>query len=287
MEIILDVLVDAFVDSIKLIPLLFIIYMIIEATGKYAGDGMAYTVMKAEKFGPLIGGVLGIIPQCGLSSAAASLYSSRIISVGTILAVFLSTSDEMLPLFISANMDISFIFTVLGVKMLMAIVTGYIVDASIRILHLNKNETMEDLRGVGVCACCKNVFVEALKRTLQVFGYIFIFSLFLGLIIELIGQDILASLLNSVPIVSELIAALIGLIPNCASSVIITELYLEGVINAGAMFAGLLVNAGVGLLILYRYNKSKKDTMRLVSILYISGVVWGIIIDLLNLNFLW
>lgn len=294
-DLFIDSLLDALIDSAKLLPFLFIIYILLEFLDRKTGTKVYQWIRKAKNYAPLLGGAIGVIPQCGLSAAAATLYSGKVISVGTMLAVFLSASDDMIPIFLSEAVPITLMLKILGIKMLIAIISGYLVDLVWKLTHkqaeapkapvrmMSKKKVVQEEQ-VVICtaACCRgNFWVAVLKHTFQVFGFIFVVSLILNVIIGAIGEDVLGNIFQNVPILGEFIAALIGLIPNCASSVVITQLYLSGVMTMGALFAGLLVNAGVGTLILFKTHKNKKECALILSILYFLGVFWGIIIELL------
>ena len=280
----LDWFLDALIDSLKMLPFLYVIYLLIEFLEHKAGSRFPQIVGKARGIGPLAGGLVGAVPQCGLAAASASLYSGRVITLGTLLAVFLSSSDEMLPILISEAVPAVRIIKIVGLKILIAVVSGYIVDLVLRSRNSvdeKAKQEAEDAFGAFHCHC--NVFLSALKHTLEIFIYIFVFSFLLNIIIGLVGQEKLAGILSSVPVVGEVIAALVGLIPNCASSVVITQIYIEGIIGAGPLFAGLLVNAGVGTLVLIRTNKSRKCSLGILAVLYGTGLFWGIMISLLNI----
>lgn len=248
---------------------------------------MQERIRTAGTFGPVWGGLLGIMPQCGFSAAASSLYAGRVITVGTLLAIYLSTSDEMLPILISRAVPAQTIIKMLAVKVLIAVVSGLLVEI-IYVRILKRHEKAMDIHSVCEeedCHCEGGVLSSAFRHTMTIFFYILVISLALNGVIELIGEDTLASLFSAVPVVGEMVAALVGLIPNCASSVIITELYLDGIISAGAMIAGLLVNAGVGILVLLRLNHDAKQNAGIIAALYGLGVFWGVIIELLGITF--
>lgn len=281
-----DAILDSLIDTVKLIPFLLITYIIMEFIEHKTSHKTKDAIKKSGNFGPLIGGILGVVPQCGFSAAASSLYSARIITLGTLIAVFLSTSDEMLPILISEAVDVRIILSILGIKLLIAVVVGFIIDLFFR----KKFETSEDEPEIKDlcehehCHCEHGIFKSALKHTINITLYIFIISLVLNIIIYFIGENNLAHILNSTPVIGPIIAALVGLIPNCASSVIITQLYLSNVLNFATMIAGLLVNTGVGLLILYRTNKDLKENIKITVLLFAIGVIFGIIFDLIGFN---
>lgn len=274
-------------DNIKLLPFLFLTYLLMEALEHTTGGKVQSRIKNAGKVGPLWGGLLGILPQCGISAAASSLYAGRVITVGTLLAVFLSTSDEMLPIFISAAVPASTVFKILMTKAVIAILSGFIAEFVYVNLFKKKEKDM-DIHVVCEeehCSCEDGVLKSAIRHTLKIFFYILIITFILTLILEVIGEDKLAVVFQNVPVIGEMIAALVGLIPNCASSVVITELYLSGVIGAGAMMSGLLVNAGVGLLVLYRLNRNWKQNAGIVAALYGFGVFWGAVIEMFGIVF--
>lgn len=283
----LDIILDTLLDSVKLLPFLFLTYLCMELLEHHTNDKTSRIVEKAGKSGPIWGGLLGVIPQCGFSTAAASLYSGGVITVGTLLAIFLSTSDEMLPIFISEAVPIATIGKILATKVVIAIVSGLLVEL-VFLNILKQKEKHMDIHVVCEeehCHCEDGVLLSAVKHTLRIFIYIILISFVLNIVIAGIGEDTIASALSTIPVLGEILAALIGLIPNCASSVIITELYLDGLIGAGAMMAGLLVNAGVGLLVLFRLNRHWKENLAIVVTLYGIGVFWGIVLDLAGIVF--
>ncbi len=281
-----DAILDSLIDTVKLIPFLLITYIIMEFIEHKTSHKTKDAIKKSGHFGPLIGGILGVVPQCGFSAAASSLYSARIITLGTLIAVFLSTSDEMLPILISEAVDVKIILSILEIKLVIAVVVGFIIDLFFR----KKFETSEDEPEIKDlcehehCHCEHGIFKSALKHTINITLYIFIISLVLNIIIYFIGEDNLAHILNSTPVIGPIIASLVGLIPNCASSVIITQLYLSNVLNFATMIAGLLVNTGVGLLILFRTNKDLKENIKITVLLFAIGVIFGIIFDLIGFN---
>lgn len=279
-----DVILDTLLDTVKLIPFLLITYIIMEFIEHKTSKKTKDFIKKSGRSGPLWGGLLGIVPQCGFSAAASSLYSARIITLGTLIAVFLSTSDEMLPILISEAVDIGTIITILLVKLAIAVLVGFLMDLFFRKKFEDSSEEPEikDLCEHEHCDCEHGIFKSALKHTINITLYILIISFILNLIIHFVGEDNLSHLLNSTPVVGPIIASLVGLIPNCASSVIITQLYISGVLNFATMIAGLLVNTGVGLLILFRTNKDLKENIKITILLFSIGVIFGIFFDLIG-----
>ena len=282
-----EIIIDSVIDSIKLLPFLFLTYLFMEWLEHKTGSAARNTIRIAGKLGPVWGGLLGVIPQCGFSAAASSLFIGRVITVGTLIAVYLSTSDEMFPIMISNAVPAATIIKILACKAAIGIISGLVVEY-VYTHVLKKQEKELDIHEICEeerCNCEHGLLSSALTHTLHVFVYIFLISLALNIIIGLVGEETLAGLFTGAPIVGELIAALVGLIPNCASSVVITQLYLEHIIGAGAMMAGLLVNAGVGILILFRLNHDRKQNFRIIGLLYGLGVFWGIIIELTGIVF--
>lgn len=277
----IEILEDAVLDTIKLIPFLFITYVIMEYIENKMSQKMKEKIEKSGKFGPLVGSMVGIIPQCGFSASATNLYASRIISIGTLFAVYLSTSDEMIPIFVSTSMPVSLMLEILLIKFVLAIAFGFLIDFVYRRLNLNeKNKKIVDLCEEEHCHCHENGIIRAsLKHTFNITIYIFLITLIINILIGIVGEDVIAGAIQNNAVLGPILACLIGLIPNCASSVIITNLYIENVINISALIAGLLTGAGVGLIVLFRTNKKHiKENISIVAILYFLGVIsgWGI-----------
>lgn len=282
-----DICLDTVADSVKLLPFLFLTYLLMEWLEHRTGGSVQRKIQAAGKSGPVWGGLLGVIPQCGFSAAASSLYAGRVITVGTLLAVYLSTSDEMLPVLISESVPVGTIAKILFMKAAVAVISGLAVEL-IYVKVMNKREKEMDIHVICEeehCRCEDGILLSALKHTVKVLFYIFVISLALNAVIAVIGEAKLAGVFQSIPVVGEMIAALVGLIPNCASSVIITELYLSGVIGAGAMISGLLVNSGVGLLVLFRLNRDIRQNLGIVGALYALGVFWGVVTELAGIVF--
>lgn len=290
MEFILDILLEAVIDTAKLLPFLYLTYLLMEYLEEKAQVHTVELVKKTGRMGPLAGGLVGILPQCGFSAAASSLYAGGVITLGTLLAIFLSTSDEMLPIFISETVPAGTILKILFTKAGFAIITGFAIDLLNRVRHAGKKGTEErhihDLCEQDHCHCEEgNIFFSALRHTLQIALFIFLISLVIGFLIEFIGEEALGNVLVNRPVAGVLLAGLVGLIPNCAASVMITELYLKGILGAGQMMAGLLVGAGVGLLVLFRSHRHPVKNLQIMGVLYICGVFWGLVIELLKISF--
>ena len=353
----------AFIDTLKLVPFLFVTYLAMEALEHYASSKSIAAVRRAGTAGPVIGALLGVVPQCGFSAAAATLYSARVITLGTLFAVFLSTSDEMLPIMIAAQAPAGFIAEVLAIKALCGLIAGFAIDVVLRLRH----HAVEAMRIRDLCerdhcgcddesdapsalfdtrrehgegaasriddwsaehsrgeereaelACASNerperghdhahghehghdhahehnhshshahgfgaIAKSSLVHTLQVTLFIFLVSLALEIVIDGVGEDALASFISANSNLSVVVSAIVGLIPNCAASVVLTELYLEGALSTGAMLAGLLVSAGVGLLVLFRANRPMHENFLIVAGLVACGVVFGFIVGVFGI----
>ena len=288
----IDVLLDTLLDAAKLIPFLYLTYLLLEFIEHRAKEQTEALMKKAGKWGPFLGGALGAVHQYGFSASMSNLYAENIISMGTLVAVFLSTSDEMLPIMISgiSSGDIRAwsVVKILLVKILLGVVVGFIVDGVARLCSKKeKNIDIESLCHDDHCGCEEgNIFLSALIHTLKILAFILVVSFALNTVIYFIGEHALGNFISSLPVVvGPLATALVGLVPNCASSIVITQLYMSGVISAGSMLAGLLSGSGIGLLILFRVNKNMKSNFAVLGIVYGSGAVIGIICDLLKVTF--
>lgn len=274
-------------DVIGLLPFLFVTYLAMELMEHYASSKFNKMIEHSGKWGPFLGAVLGVMPQCGFSAAAASFFSAGMIGIGTILAVFLSTSDEMLPILLSESVSIVRIVKILATKVVIACASGYLASFIYQ-QFLQKKDGEMDIHLVceeEQCNCEDGILKSALKHTVKIFIYIFIIAFVLNAVIEYVGEEALAQVCSNAPVAGQVVASLVGLIPNCASSVVITQLYLKGVISAGMMMSGLLVNAGIGSIVLFRLNRNVKQNVGILTVLYCFGVAWGILIDVLGIVF--
>ena len=276
----LDVIVDTLLDGIKLIPFLFIAFLILELLEHKLSCKNKKIIEKSGKFGPIIGSMLGAFPQCGFSVAATNFYATRIITLGTLISIYLSTSDEMLPLLISEGVNIKLIIKVLGIKILIGMISGFIIDL---IFRKKEKNHIHDFCEEEHCNCKNGVLISTIKHTLNITLFIIIISFILNTIIYYVGEDTLGNLIFRKKVLGPILSSLIGLIPNCASSVVITQLYLGNVISFGAMMSGLLTGSGVAILVLFKVNKNLKENLKILGIVYIIGVISGIIIELINI----
>ena len=279
-----------FEDTIKVVPFLFLTYLLMEFLEHKANGAPERWLRGSGKVGPLIGGALGVLPQCGFSAAATGFYTGRMITTGTLIAVYLSTSDEMLPILISSGAPIGTICKLLATKLVIGISAGFAIDGITRLLCKGKKAEqepqIEELCERENCACGDRFVLSALKHTAYITVFLLLFTFVLNLGIELIGEENIKNVVLNRPVLGSFLAALVGLIPNCASSVALTSLFVDGVLSSGALLSGLMVNAGVGLAILFRNNRPIKDSLRVVGILFGVSVLCGILIDLTRLG-LW
>ena len=328
-HIVQHVLEHSVADTLYLIPFLFITYVAMEWLEHRTAGKTQEAIQHAGAAGPIVGAVLGVVPQCGFSAAAATLYAGRVITLGTLFAVFLSTSDEMLPIFIAEQVPADTIAKILGAKIVVGMVMGFIVDTVLRLARRDKQKLrIHELCEQDHCHCnnecstCENnpelvyqhhddcvegcahdhhhhdhehdhdhghgwrgILKSALIHTVQVGLFVFVITIALNAVLEIVGEDVLAAFLGANPVLSVLASALVGLIPNCAASVAVAQLYVEGVLGAGAMMAGLLVSAGVGLLVLLRANRPMSQNLIIIVALYATGVVWGLAGNALGIVF--
>ena len=281
-----DAALDGLTDGLWSIPILFIAYLLMELLERSRRFNEGILHGYSRKAGPALGGILGIVPQCGISGAAATLFSTGSITVGTMLAVFFATSDEMLPIMLShlSDVGLSRLLLIVLSKAAMGIVLGYLADL---ILHrfIRSQKDIHSFCAREHCACDDeegNVFVSALKHTLKIAVMLVVVNFALNLLFTFIGVERLSGTILSKPVLGELIVGLFGLIPNCSVSVVITESYLSGVLGPGCLFAGLLSNAGIGLLVLLRTNKNQKENIAVIGVLYGLSVLTGLAVHLVS-----
>lgn len=383
MDLLLHFVEHALEDTLSLVPFLFVTYLALEALEHAAGNRVNAAVRRAGAAGPVVGAALGVLPQCGFSAMAATLYAGRVVTLGTLVAVFLSTSDEMLPMLLAERVDVSSVATLLAAKAAIALISGVVVDAALRALRRNTRvhaairrtvlgpkalagedesraaDIIDSLSEAGesaehihrlcerdhcgceeshahhhgddghhghdgdhqtyardkhrvfdedthsahaACACnhghghghghdhdrahgagaIKSIFLSALSHTVQVTVFIFIVTFVLVAVLETVGEPAMEAFLSSNRAFAILGSALVGIIPNCSASVVITQLYLEGVLSLAPAMAGLLVSAGVGYLVLFRTNRSMRENIAILILLYLVAVLWGLALMLLG-----
>ena len=290
MELFLDALIDALIDSSKMLPFLFLAYLLIEWLERNHGERIEQALAGGGRWGFVPGAALGSVPQCGFSAVAANLYASRVITPGTLLAVFVATSDEAIPLLAAEPGFWGSLLLLVVLKVVFGMAAGFVLDVPLRRFlprslyggyaghpeEIDCHEEHEESSGI---------WASALRHTLEIFAFILLFSVLLGLLFEGVGEEPITAFLASMGPFQPMAAALVGLIPNCASSVVLTQLYLEGVLSAGAMLAGLLSGSGVGLLVLFKVNDDIRENIWITLLLYAIGVVAGILIELTGLVF--
>lgn len=277
-------LIHAVKDTLNLIPFLFLTYLLMEWIEHKAAQRTADLAARAGRLGPLAGGLLGAVPQCGFSASASGLYAGGVISVGTLIAIFISTSDEMLPIMISEKVAPLRVLLILGVKMLCGIVIGFCVDLALRMRkRADRKEKIAAICEEENCHCHNGILLSSVFHTLRIAFFIFLLSFCIGLAIHFIGEEQIAAFASNAGVFTPIVAALVGLIPNCASSVVLTELFLSGVISTGAVIAGLIANSGVGMLVLFRVSKDLRANLFVVLTVFSSGALVGILFDLLGI----
>lgn len=307
MDLVVDVLIDSIKDTAQLVPFLFLTYLAMEAI-EHSTEGRVRSLMeRVGAFGPIVGGLLGALPQCGFSAMAATLFAGGVATTGTLIAVILSTSDEMVPVFLAHQEPVSKLAAIIAVKIVVGVAAGILVDLALRLMgRRDKGIRIHELCERAECHCDDDDDVEeglhedhdghehhdhhhghhhgrfaivrsAAIHTIQVTAFIFAMSIVFGLVIELVGEENLALLLGRHPVRATLIAGLVGLVPNCGASVVICELYLAGSLATGPMLAGLLVSGGVGLLVLFRTNDDLRQNLLVTAFVYAVGVLVGLL----------
>ena len=277
-----EVILDGVLDTLKIVPFLFLTYLLMEFIEHRAGDKAESFMKRAGAFAPVVGGALGAVPQCGFSAAASNLFAGRVISLGTLVAVFLSTSDEMLPILISGNIPLGTVLLVVLYKSLVGITVGLLVDFALRLMRKSGEAiNIDAICDEDNCHCERGIWYSALHHTLTISLFVFLISAAINALVYAFGAESIGAFLQGVPGVSHLVAAVFGLIPNCAASVALTTFCTEGLISAGTMMAGLFSGAGVGLLVLFRVNKHVKENLMVVALIVLSGVIFGLLGDLI------
>ena len=273
----LHIIEHSLLDTLKLVPFLFLTYLALEYMEHMTGSKVQNLIRKAGKLGPVFGGLLGMVPQCGFSAAASNFYTGRVITLGTLVAVYLSTSDEMLPILFSAKAPAKEIVVILLVKAVIAVIAGVLIDLLCKKKE-DDHDHIHEICEIEECHCENGLLSSAIRHTLQITFFILLVSFGLNLLLEHGGEEMLAHVLLNHPIMGPVLAGLVGLIPNCASSVVITQLYAEGAMSFGTALAGLLCGSGVGLLVLFRVNHDRKENFKILGLVYGIGVGVGILL---------
>ena len=278
----LDIILATLIDVLKIIPFLFIVFLFMEYIEHKLNQKYSKIIKKTGKFGPIIGSLLGALPQCGFGVAATNLYATKIITLGTLVSIYLSTSDEMLAILITNKVSISFISYILIIKIVIAFICGYVIDLILS-KKISAKKEIKNFCEEEHCHCENGILKSALHHTLNVALFILIVEFIINISIHYLGKDIIAKFLMGNSIFGAFLTSLIGLIPNCASSVIITELFLSGTIKFGSLIGGLLTGSGVSILVLFKVNKNLKENIFILVILYLIGALSGLIINILGL----
>lgn len=273
-----DIIIDTLIDTLKLVPFLFIAFLLIELFEHKFSKRSIKVVESSGKYGPILGSILGIIPQCGFSVMATNLYVTRLITLGTLISIYLSTSDEMLPILISEKAEFSLIIKILFIKLFIGMLVGFIID---KIFKVKKEKKNYDICEEEHCHCKESIIISSLKHTLNIVVFILLINFILNICFNYLGQDYLSKILLKDSFFGPFISSLIGLIPNCGASVMLTELYINNAINFGSLISGLLTGSGIAIMILFKTNKHFLENLKIVGILYIVGVLSGIIIELI------
>lgn len=282
----LDIITETIVDSIKILPFLFLSYLLIEYIEHKSSQKLQKALSTSGKYSKVAGGLLGILPQCGFSAVAANLFSGRLITIGTLISVFLATSDELIPIMISHPEMTKDLVIILITKLLIAIIAGSIIDGILNKrkkkdsvydeheMHEHVHEICKD------CDCEHGMIKSTVRHTFSIFFFLLIITFAINVIVEFIGEENFSKIILSGSIFQPFVASIIGLIPNCAASVLLSSLYIEGTLSLGSIIAGLSTGAGVGSIILFKTNKNVKENLKILGLVYIIGAVCGIIIDI-------
>lgn len=278
-----EILLDTLLDAIKLLPFLFITFLLMEYIEHSFTKNGKERIKKAGKLGPFFGSLLGAVPQCGFSVMATNLYATRIVTLGTLISIYLSTSDEMLPILISQKCSFSIIIKILLIKVLIGMLAGFIIDFIIRKKTKSSNYEIKKFCDEEHCDCEHGIIKSSIKHTFNILIFIIVITLLLNLGFYYFGNDSIEKLFLKDSFFSPFISSLIGLIPNCGASVILTELYLNNVISFASVIAGLLTGSGVALLVLFKINKNVKENVKILLTVYFIGALSGVMIEIIQM----
>ena len=276
-----EIILDTLLDTIKLVPFLLIAFLLIELMEHKLSNKSKKIITKSKKYGPVLGSLLGALPQCGFSVMATNLYVTRIISLGTLISIYLSTSDEMLPILISEKAPFNLILKIILIKLLLGIIYGILIDILFTKVFKTKDKETYEICDKEHCHCQDYILLSSIKHTIKISLFILFTTFIINILFHYVGEELLSKILLKNNIFGSFITSLIGLIPNCGASVILTELYLNSAISLPALLAGLLSSSGTALLVLFKSNKNIKENIFILSILYIIGVFTGIILELI------
>lgn len=280
-----EIILDTLFDVLKLLPFLFITFLIMEYVEHKFSKKSKSKITKAGKYGPILGSLLGAVPQCGFSVMATNLYATRIITVGTLISIYLSTSDEMLPILISEKAPVDIILKIILVKVIIGMISGFVIDL---ILSKKKNKRTYEIKDFCLethCDCDHGIIRSSIKHTVSILLFIMGISFVLNLGIEYLGEDKIAKLFLKDNLFSPFLSGIVGLIPNCGASVVLTELYLKNVISLSSCVSGLLTGSGVALLVLFKVNKKIKDNIKILITIYLIGSLFGVLVNVIKMIF--
>ena len=280
-----EIIIDTLIDGLKLLPFLFITFLIMEYIEHKFSKKSKNKITKAGKYGPFIGSILGAVPQCGFSVMATNLYATRIITVGTLISIYLSTSDEMLPILISEKAPIDIILKIILIKVVVGMVCGFLIDLILNKSKNKKDYEIKDFCLENHCDCEHGIVKSAVKHTISILLFIMVISFVLNIGIEYLGEDKIGKLFLKDTLFSPFLSSLIGLIPNCGASVVLTELYLKGVVSLSSCVSGLLTGSGVALLVLFKVNKNIKDNIKILITIYLVGSLFGVLVNIIKMVF--
>ncbi len=273
-------MIEFICETLLLLPFLFLTYLVLEAVEASAGGALGRFLERARSVGPAAGALAGAIPQCGVSAAAASFYAGGAITVGTLLAVFLSTSDELVPVLISERVPLALLAKIVGLKCVCAIAVGFTVNGVLSFMrHIRREVSVHELCEHSRCGCHKHngILVPALIHTLEIFAFIVVISGAIELCMHYLGEESLLRLRLTAPLFGEAMAGALGLVPNCAVSVASAKLYLAGAMSPGALMASSFTSSGVGLLVLFRTNRNLRENLAILASVYVIGVILGVL----------
>ena len=277
-----EIFLHGLLDTLTIIPFLFLTYLLMEFIEHRAGEKAENFMKKAGVFAPVVGGLLGAVPQCGFSAAASNLFAGRVISIGTVVAVFLSTSDEMIPILLTGSVPVGTVALVVLYKAMVGILVGMGVDFALRMMRKEPEKiNIDAICDEDNCHCERGIWYSALHHTATISLFVLVVTFAVNALVFFVGEENLGAVMYNKPFISHIIASVFGLIPNCAASVALTTLCTEGLITAGTMMSGLFSGAGVGLLVLFRVNKSIKENLMIMGIVLAAGVIFGLVGDLI------
>lgn len=279
----IDIILDTIIDVLKLLPFLFLTFLTIELIEHKFTKKNKEVITKTKKLGPIFGSLLGVIPQCGFSVMGTNLYITRIISLGTLFSIYLSTSDEMLPILISEKAGIKIILRILIIKVILGMTYGLIIDFILNKRQKNKDKINYNICNDEHCHCENGILLSSVKHTLNIAFFLLITTFIINTIFNYVGEDYLSKIFLKDTLLGPFITSLIGLIPNCGASVILTELYLNNAINISSLIAGLLTGSGSALIVLFKGNKNIKENLFIIIMLYSLGVISGLILEIIGM----